>query len=178
MAAPAPAMAAPFVAAPKSPGGGRFGAVIGLLGGVAVMVGSFLAWMKIVPTGGTTQLINGWDLSDDAKITLAVGAVAALLAFVVLGGTGRRLVRLLFAVAGIAALALSGYDSYDILKRVPKRADILAAYPEGAKITGPWIGLWLIMGGGVLLLLGALVMKSKKSSVQTPAPFNQSPLGS
>lgn len=166
MYAPAP-FAAPKAA--KSSSGGRFGAFVGLIGGALAIVGSFLAWVKIAPGNDAAYTVTGWKLSGDAKIDLAIGAVAIVLAMLVLGGQLRGLVRLLLALGGIALIGLGIYDTYDILKKLPDR--LVGSFPDGgAKITGPGIGLILVIAGGALLLLGALMMKKRRQDVQGFSP--------
>ena len=164
----APAYAPAPIAAPKaakSSSGGKFGAFVGLIGGALGIVGSFLAWVKIAPGNDLAYTVTGWKLSNDAKITVAIGAVAVVLAVLVIGGHLRGLVRLLFAVGGIALLGVAIYDTYDILKKLPDR--LAGSFPDGgAKITGPEIGLILIIAGGVLLFIAALFMKKPKTDVQ------------
>ena len=164
--APAP-MAAP--AAAKTSGGGRFGAFVGLIGGALAIVGSFLAWVKVAPANDVSYTVTGWNLSNDAKTTLIVGAVAVVLAVLVIGGQLRGLVRLLFALGGIALIGVAVYDTYDILKKLPDR--LAGSFPDGgAKITGPGIGLILIIAGGALLILGALMMRKRRADVQGFTP--------
>lgn len=136
--------------------------MLGLLGGIAMIAGVFLPWMKVAPTGIAALTISGWDLTDDAKIILAIGVVAIVLSVIVIGGQGRGFVRLLLAIAGIATLGLAAFESYDILKRVPKRPDMMALFPGGAEITGPALGLILILAAGVLLIIASLAMKPKR----------------
>lgn len=162
---PAPA-ASPTQEQTRVPGGGKFGAIVGLLGGAALIVGAFLPWLTSKPVGGLEQTISGWSLSDDAKIVLAIGAVAVVLAVVVLGGYLRGLVRGLFLIGGIAAIAIAGYDTYDILNRLPDR--VAGLFPEGAKFAAPGLGLILVFAGGALLVIGALVMRPKRSAGPTP----------
>lgn len=148
--------------APAPTGGGIFGALLGLLGGIAVIAGSFLAWMTVTPAGGEAQHITGWNLTDDAKIMVAIGALGLLGAVLFLAKVGGVLGRILMAAAAIAAVGLAAFDTYDILKRVPERADILASFPGGADIVGPEVGLIVVFVGGALLLLGALLARRKK----------------
>jgi hypothetical protein len=160
------------VAAPKAAkrsSGGKFGAFVGLIGGVLAVVGSFLAWVKIAPTNDVAYTVTGWKLSGDAKIDLAIGAVAIVLAVLVLGGQLRGLVRLLLALGGIALVGLAINDTYDILKKLPDR--LVGSFPDGgAKITGPGIGLILVIAGGALMILGALMMKKRRQDVQGFTP--------
>ena len=70
--------------------------------------------------------------------------MAIVLAVLVLGGQMRGLVRLLLALGGIALIGLAIYDTYDILKKLPDR--LAGSFPDGgAKITGPGIGLILVI---------------------------------
>lgn len=158
-----PPLAATPVATKKS-SGGKFGAFIGLIGGALAIVGSFLAWVKVSPGNDVAYTVTGWNLSNDAKITLAIGAVAVVLAVIVIGGSMRGFVRLLFVLGGIGLIGLASYDTYDILKKLPDR--LADAFPDGgAKINGPGIGLILVYAGGALLILGALAMKKRKATV-------------
>lgn len=164
--APAPA-AAPK--ATKTSGGGRIGAFVGLIGGALAIVGVFLAWVKIAPSNNVSYTVTGWNLSNDAKIDLAIGAVAVVLAVIVIGGRMRGFVRLLLALGGIALIGLAAYDTYDILKKLPDR--LAGSFLDGgAKITGPGIGLILIFAGGALLIIGALMMKKRKVKAQGFTP--------
>ena len=92
-----------------------------------------------------------------------------MLAVLVIGGQLRGLVRLLFGLGGIALIGLAVYDTYDILKKLPDR--LAGSFPDGgAKITGPGVGLILIIAGGALLILGALMMRKRRADVQGFTP--------
>ncbi len=164
-------------AARQSSGGGKFGAVLALLGGAAIIVGAFMPWMKSTPTGGVEQSISGWKLSGDAKIDMAIGAIAVLLAVVVLAGNLRAVARPLLLIGGVAAIGIAAFDTYDILKRLPDR--MASTFPEGAKLQAPGLGLILVFAGGALLVVGAVAMRAKRTpgsdgaaaqQVQPPAP--------
>lgn len=157
-AAPAPA------AATSATGGGRFGALIVLIGGAAAIVGAFLDWMTIDPEGGERISLTGWTLSDDAKIVLVLGAVAVIASVIVLGGMLRGVVRVLAAALGIVTIALGGYDLYDIIEDLPD--SLQKAGVSGVEISAPDLGLILVIAGGAVMVLGALGMTAPKG---TPA---------
>lgn len=172
---PAPTRVAPPVAARPAAGGGRIGAVLALIGGAAAIVGSFLEWMKITPDWAGAVTLNGWNLSDDAKIAAAVGAVAVVAAFVVLGGMLRSPMRIIVALAGIVLIAIGAYDTYDILQRLPD--DLSAANVSGVEIAAPGIGLILVIAGGAAVLLGALAMVGPRRAMPATAPTSPEPFG-
>ncbi len=151
-----PPTTAPPATAPSSDGGGRLGAALALLGGAAAIVGAFLPWMKITPDWADAVTFSGWTLTDDAKVVAVVGAVAFVAAAVVMGGSLRRQMRVLTAVAGIVILGIGAYDTYDILEELPD--SLAAAGVSGAEIAAPQIGLILVLAGGAVVVLGALAM--------------------
>lgn len=179
-AAPDPTFAptaAPPATGTSSDGGGKLGAALALLGGAAAIVGAFLSWMKITPDWADAVTLSGWTLTDDAKVVAAVGAVAFVAAAVVLGGSLRRPMRVLTAVAGIVILGLGAYDTYDILQQLP---DSLAdAGVSGAEIAAPQLGLILVLAGGAVVVLGALAMtQGARPAEQELAPPSQYATGS
>ena len=153
----------PFAVALKAEQGGRVAAVIGVVGGLAIVAGAFLSWLKIVPVGGTAQTITGWTLSNDAKTMAVLGALAVALSVVVIGGQLRSIVRALLGVVGAVVVAIAAYDTYDILHRIANHP-LTSNLPAGTKITAPGIGLILIFVGGVLLLMGAVTMRTRPDS--------------
>lgn len=153
-------------------GGGRFGAAIVLLGGAGAIVGAFLEWMTITPELADTVSLDGWALSDDAKIALGLGAVAVIAAVVVLAGIGRSVLRIVAAILGILLVGLGAYDTYDILQKLPDELE--EAGVSGVEIAAPGLGLILIIAGGAIVLLGALAM-SGTSSGTNGAPTATAP---
>ncbi len=133
--------------------------MVALLGGAVIIVGAFMTWLTSTPTGGVEQTITGWTLSGDAKIDVAIGAVAVILAVVVLAGSFRAVARPLLLIGGIAAIGIAAFDTYDILKRLPDR--MASTFPEGAKLQAPGIGLIMVFVGGALLVIGAIAMRAK-----------------
>lgn len=155
----------PFAGALRARRGGRVAAVISALGGLAIVAGAFLSWLKIVPVGGTAQTITGWTLSNDAKTVAVLGALAVVLSVVVIGGQLRGAVRALLVVVGAVVLAIAAYDTYDILHRIANHP-LTSHLPAGTKITAPGVGLIVVLVGGVLLLVGALAMRPQPESVK------------
>lgn len=179
MATPAPVPAPTLPTATAKRGGGRIGALIAVIGGALAILGAFLDWMTLTPTGQAGITFSGWTLSDDAKIVLALGAVGIIAAFIVLGGGLRNLMRLVIAVVGIAVVALGAYDLYDIIENLPDA--LTAVGVSGVEITAPGIGLILVMAGGAVLIVGALAIVGPKDAATTaagtaPAPMAPPPL--
>lgn len=146
-----------------SSGGGKLGAVLALFGGAAAIVGAFLEWMKVTPSGATAVGFDGWSLTDDAKIVAGMGAVVIVVAVVVIGGAARQAMRLVTAVVGILIVGVGAYDTYDILRKLPDALEALGF--QGLEIAAPGLGLILVLAGGVVVIVGSLAMAGPKKQV-------------
>ncbi|MBS1848318.1 MAG: hypothetical protein JST73_08580 [Actinobacteria bacterium] len=171
---PSGSPARPDAAAPSPQGGGRFGAFIALLGAGAAIAGAFLPWLKITPSWADAFSIGGWNLSMDAKIIAGIGGFAVIVAVVVLGGAARRPGRVLIAIAGIALIGIGGYDTYDLVQRLPDA--LTEAGVAGIQLAAPGLGLILVMVGGGVALLGALAMVGDRSPDAGGVPGQATPV--
>gem|GEM_PF-1810379 len=133
-----------------------------LLGAIALIVATFLSWMKALQAFGTGS-VNGWDIGlpilwnitnpgDQPRIgliLLIVGIVALAAAFLPKGG------RALAGVTGLLGLIIGGLYVIQVIRfwgQAPINAgagDVLS----NAVGIGPWVAI----GGAVLLLVGALL---------------------
>jgi hypothetical protein len=147
------------------------GAILAIVGGALLAVGSFLTWAE-VSGGGTSVTAKGVDGSD-GYITLVAGIVAL--------GTGvammRRAKRLFAVLAVIAGLIGGGVGVYDAV--TAKDSVLDTAAEEIAPTIGASVdevrtlldqavdageigisisfGLYIVIGGGVLALVGGLL---------------------
>ena len=134
---------------PNSARGIAAGALV-ILGSCAVVLGTFLGWVRADIPGVGIRAGNGWnDVYDHASfgpgLTFAA-LVAAVLAAVAVGGYRTWIVRGPAILASLVALGLAIYQQVDI------------GHP-GAGVTasrGP--GLWVMIAGAAVCVLASLAM--------------------
>jgi hypothetical protein len=147
------------------------GAILAMVGGVLLAVGSFLAWAE-VSGGGTSVTAKGIDGSD-GYITLAAGAVA-LLVGIAMTRQARRMLAVLVILAGIVGGGIGLYDALTAKDSVlDAAAEELAptfgasaeevrvaldqAIDAGQLSVSISIGLYVVIAGGVVALIGGIV---------------------
>jgi hypothetical protein len=147
------------------------GAILAIVGGALLAVGSFLAWAE-VSGGGTSVTAKGVD-GTDGYITLIAGIVAL--------GVGlamtRRSKRVFAILALLAGLIGGGVGLYDALTAEDSvlytaaeeiaptlgasvdevRTLLDQAIDSGELAISISLGLYVVIGGGVLALLGGIV---------------------
>ena len=128
------------------PKGLQPGVILGVVGGIAVVIGCLTTWANVGALGGFSHSYPGTHFGE-GQVTLALATVAVL---VTLASTVER--RLLFAlpVLGGAALALTLSKRSDI-------ADTLSVSFRGFHIvsTSAGGGLDLAIAGSALLVIAA-----------------------
>lgn len=128
------------------PRGPQPGVILGVVGGIAVVIGCLTTWANVGALGGFSHSYPGTHFGE-GQVTLALATVAVL---VTLASTVER--RLLFAlpVLGGAALALTLSKRSDI-------TDTLSVSFRGFHILGASAGggLDLAIAGSVLLVIAA-----------------------
>ena len=164
-----------------------FAGVLAIVGGALMAVGSFLAWAE-VSGGGTSVTAKGVDGSD-GYITLGAGLVAVV-AGIVMAMETRRVLAVLAILAGIVGGGLGLYDALTAKDSVlDAAAEELApafgasaqavrtaldqAIEAGQLSVSISIGLYIVIGGGVVALAGGVLgLRSGKPAVpgQTAAP--------
>ena len=147
------------------------GAILAIVGGALLAVGSFLAWAE-VSGGGTSVTAKGVDGSD-GYITLAAGAVA-LLVGIAMTRQARRMLAVLVILAGIVGGGIGLYDALTAKDSVlDAAAEELAptfgasaeqvrlaldqAIDAGQLSVSISIGLYVVIAGGVVALIGGIV---------------------
>lgn len=158
------------------------GAILAIIGGALLAVGSFLAWAE-VSGGGTSVSAKGVDGSD-GYITLAAGAVALLVGIAMMTRQARRMLAVLVILAGIVGGGIGLYDALTAKDSVlDAAAEELAptfgasaeqvrvaldqAIDAGQLSVSISIGLYVVIAGGVVALIGGIF--SLRGSAAEPA---------
>jgi hypothetical protein len=162
------------------------GAILAIVGGALLAVGSFLSWAE-VSGAGTSVSAKGIDGSD-GYITLVAGIIAL--------GVGAAMMkqakRVLAVLAVLAGLIGGGVGLYDALTAKDSVLDAAAeeiaptlgasaeevralldqAIDSGELSISISIGLYIVIGGGVLALVGGVMsMRGGGASSAAPAGF-------
>jgi hypothetical protein len=156
--------------APLGGGGGGGAVALGkmalrplpLIGAIALIVATFLSWMKALDAFGTGS-VNGWDIGlpilwtitnpgDQPRlglILLIVGIVALGAAFIPKAG------RALAAITGLLGLVIGGLYTIQVIRFWGQ--DPINASASDTLGNAVGIGPWIALAGGVLLLIGAMI---------------------
>ena len=175
--------------------------VIGIVGGIALAIGSFLNWATVsvnfdkiatalgidpaqIPAGVRAQgtvSVTGWK-SGDGKWTLVAGVVVAVAAVLLTMASSRQVVGIVMLVGGAVGGGLALYDA-----TIQKNNAIDNAAAQFTNIGLPGtirdyfsvslgIGIWLCIAGGALAIVaGIMAMVSRAPSVSAAADV---PMGS
>ena len=133
-----------------------------LIGAIALIVATFLSWMKALSAFGTPS-VNGWDVGlpilwnitspgDQPRIgliLLIVGIVALAAAFIPKAGRG------VAAFCGLLGLVISGLYVIQVIRFWGQDPVNAGAGDTLSNAVG--IGPWVALAGAVLLLIGATI---------------------
>jgi hypothetical protein len=145
--------------------------ILGVVGGALMALGSFLAWAE-VSGGGTSVTAKGVDGSD-GYITLIAGLVAIVAGILMARGT-KRVLAVLVILAGIVGGGIGLYDALTAKESVlDAAAEELApsfgasaeqvrtaldqAIDAGQLSVTISIGLYVVIAGGVVALVGGIL---------------------
>lgn len=157
-------------------------AIIALVGGVVMAVGSLLAWAKVsINLVGLNQseTVKGIDGSD-GKITIVLGVVIVVLAALALGKLAKKATGWIITGCAVIATGLGAWDWTDIKSKgddivhqaaaaAGGNADVIKMLEDGIKVsTG--IGLYLVVLGGIMAIVGGIMLATKKSAATAAAP--------
>jgi hypothetical protein len=170
-------------------------AIVAIVGGALLAVGSFLPWAEVSGSGASVTA-KGLDGSD-GYITLAAGLVAVVTGIVMVRGT-RRVVALVAVLAGLVGGGLALYDALtakdSVLDAAAEQlapqfgvsADQVRTVLDQAVDSGQLgvsisIGLYVAMAGGLVAIAGGVVglRESAELDAATPAataPSTPSPI--
>jgi hypothetical protein len=137
-------------------GGIAAGTAVAALGAIALLVGLFLDWYS--PGGfGDGQGASAWTVFEFVDLLLAVLAVTVLIAVASSLAPRAYLAAIppaTVAVAGIAALVLV--------------VNALLDDPPAARGAALEEGIWIAFGGALLIVIGAILERSRIRLVVTP----------
>jgi hypothetical protein len=175
------------------------GAILGIIGGAALVIGSFLTWVTVSldiakfaqilgvspaalqgATSSTTFSAAG--THGDGKITLVVGIIAVVGAILVLTTAARKAGYAVVAVAGVIGAGICVFEiaskSSQINDALSNAGPALAAAGISADtlksvFNVSWgIGLWICLAGGVVALIGGIIgLMSKGAPAMQSAPM-------
>lgn len=132
-----------------------------IVGGVLTAIAAFLPWITItIPFGGEISR-SGIDGGGDGWIVLGLGGVTALSALWGSLGSGKRA---LWYVLGGAAIVVSILD----ISSVNERIDTIE--PEYRHLAGVGFGLYLTAIGGITIIVGAVMQRSRESEAAARLP--------
>lgn len=160
-------------------------AIVAIVGGALLAVGSFLPWAEVSGSGASVTA-KGLDGSD-GYITLAAGLVAVVVGLVMLRAT-RRAVAVLAILAGLVGGGLAVYDAVtakdsvldaaaeDLAPSFGVSADQVRAALDQAIDAGQLgvsisIGLYVVMAGGLVAIVGGVL--GLRQTESEPAPVTQ-----
>jgi len=177
------------------------GVILGLIGGAALVIGSFLTWVTVsldiakfaqilgVDAGALQQATGATTFSaagthGDGKITLIMGLLVIVGAVLVIAKTARKAGYAVVAIAGVLGAAICLYEiaskSSQINDALSKAGPALAAAGISTDtlktiFNVSWgIGLWICLAGGVVALIGGVIgLLSKSEPAMQSAPMGQ-----
>jgi hypothetical protein len=154
------------------------GGILALVGGALLAIGSFLDWAEVSGTG-TSVTATGID-GTDGWITLGAGVLALAAGSAIVRRTGGRGVAILAIVAGVIGGGVGLYDAAtakdSFLDSAAEelarefggsvqqlRALLDAAIQVGELAVTVMIGLYVVIAGGVLAIVGGAISLGRGS---------------
>jgi hypothetical protein len=164
-------------------------AIVAIVGGALLAVGSFLPWAEVSGSGASVTA-KGLDGSD-GYITLAAGLVAVVTGIVMVRGT-RRVVALVAVLAGLVGGGLALYDALtakdSVLDAAAEQlapafgvsADQVRTVLDQAVDSGQLgvsisIGLYVAMAGGLVAIAGGVVGLRESAELDAATPAATAP---
>ncbi len=157
--------------APVGSGGGGGAMALGglrlqpllLVGGIALIVASFLGWLRPVLGGA-----NGWDVpfgilwNSSGPSHPRLGLLALILGIIAIGGSflARQIAGAVGIVGGVLGALISGLYLFQMVRALSDSYGASASDSLGNAIG---IGPWVALGGAALLLVGGIVAMSRRS---------------
>ena len=133
------------------------GAIVGGIGGVAAVVGAFLAW-ESASLLGSSMSWTGWEGGNGGKIIAVLGVVAVAIAIAWVMAVKLPTPGGLMVTAGVLILLVGILNFFSVSDDVSKANAIIAG---AASVS---IGLFLDLLAGVAIIVGgALGVMAKKS---------------
>ena len=133
-------------------------ALLGLVGGGLLVIGSFLDWAEVTIDAGGTSTVNALSNASGGW-TLACGAVLIVASILALVQPDLSWPGPVMIVAGIAAAGLFGFSWYDLGQPLLDRvAEALTEQGVSTRVViERTVWLWLIAGGAAAGLLAGIL---------------------
>lgn len=150
------------------PAESRTPALIALISGAALILGSILAWVTVeVLTFSETA--SGLDV-DDGWITLVCGLVALVMGGMAFAGkTKPKMQGILTLIAGLIATGVGVIDYMDVQDAANQIPALPEGFGEASASTG--IGLYLVLVAGVgTIVAGIMFLRARGASTTTDLP--------
>lgn len=157
-------------------------AIIAVIGGVLVAAGSLLAWAKVsINLAGLneSETVKGIDGSD-GKLTVALGVVIVVLAALALGKRATKTASRVITGCAVIATGIGAWDWTDIKSKgddivhqaataAGGNAEVIKMLEDGIKVSTS-IGLYLVVLGGIIAIIGGVMLATQKSAATAAAP--------
>lgn len=133
-----------------------------LVGAIALIVATFLSWMKALEAFATGS-VNGWDLGLPILWTISnpgdqprIGLILLIVGIIALGAALiPKAGRALAAITGLLGLVIGGLYVIQVIRYWGQDPINASAGDTLSHAVG--IGPWIALAGGVLLLIGAII---------------------
>jgi hypothetical protein len=141
------------------------GAVFTLLGGILIIVGSFLSWMTVVGNMGAVD-ISGMAGGRDGVITLVLGVIVLGIGLVRLASRVYPFLQLVpVIICGAITLVIGAADLQNINAWVNSNPDTY----HFIRSTGP--GPYLVIVGAIVAIVGGLILSRRSQPDTLRVPF-------
>jgi hypothetical protein len=148
------------------------GPILAIGGGAIAAIGSFLTWFTLSVPGGFSNSGSGTD-AGDGWITLAAGVLMVIAGLVILAGRSPRAVRAMAILAIVGGVVAAGDGLLNLATARDQLAESVAeatgatkdqarqqvdlALDSGQADLSAGIGLWMVIGGGIIGLAGGIL---------------------
>lgn len=136
------------------------GQMLGIIAGVATVIGALLPWAKVQTIFGSIS-VNGTEGGGDGIVTLVLGLLAALVMWGLARGT------LLASALGALIVAIAAYDIRDVSNRI----DEINSDPDGLAKASVGVGLWITLIAGVVLIVAGITAFANRPKKRTGEPL-------
>jgi hypothetical protein len=128
----------------------RQAVLLTIAGGVLVAIGSFMPWVTVTTGFGQVDVVG---TTGDGTITLGLGAIIAILAFLNLNRASSG-ARLLLLVLGVASAGLGAFEFTNVTSGIGSTSSDFLRASVG-------YGIYLLVIGGGAAIIGTLKMEQQ-----------------
>lgn len=147
------------------------GALTVLVGGLLVIVGSFLPWITATSGFGSVS-VSGMDHGGDGIFTLVLGVIAALIGMAqLIKAQLPGIIRGSPAIIGVSLGVITFFDHSDIRNRIARAA----VSSSGALSSTVGQGIWSLYLGAVLIFIGGISLLGQKKKVEEQPKHRECP---